>query len=64
MLSIALHVLLAAQIQATVPKTVSSVDDIEIGMSVDLVIAGLTKQGYTLRDMVADTAAHDQTKTT
>jgi len=33
-------------------KTVESVEDIEIGMPVDPVIAGLTKQGYTLRDQL------------
>jgi hypothetical protein len=43
----------AAQSQTAIPKAVKSVEnieDIEIGMPADLVIAGLTKQGYILRD--------------
>jgi hypothetical protein len=43
----------AAQSRTAVPKAVKSVEnieDIEIGMSADLAIAGLTKRGYTFRD--------------
>ena len=51
-ISAAVILLFAAQVQTTAPKpkTVSSIEDIEIGMSADPVIAGLTKQGYSLED--------------
>jgi hypothetical protein len=45
----------AAQSRTAAPKAVKSVEnieDIEIGMSADLVIAGLTKRGYTFRDQL------------
>jgi len=61
MLSTAFILLLAAQAHAVAPKTVSSVEDIEIGMGGDVAIAGLTKAGYTLKDLFAGagTAAAD-----
>lgn len=37
---------------AKVAKTIESIEDIEIGMPADPVIAGLTKQGYTFRDQL------------
>lgn len=42
----------AAQTQPKVVKSVENIEDIEIGMSADLAIAGLTKQGYTLKDLL------------
>jgi hypothetical protein len=36
--------------QSQTAKSVQDIEDIEIGMPADLVIAGLTKQGYTLKD--------------
>jgi len=35
----------------TAVKSVETIEDIEIGMPADLVIAGLTKQGYALKDL-------------
>ena len=46
--------LCAAQTSATAPfKSVTSIRDVEVGMSPDLVNAGLTKEGYTLRNEYA-----------
>jgi hypothetical protein len=43
-----------AQTRVTAPpKTISSMRDIEKGMSADLVIAGLTKAGYSLKNSFA-----------
>src|SRR5437016_235264 len=42
---------------AVVHKTISSIEDIEIGMSADLVIAGLTKRGYGLEAVGSPTDA-------
>ena len=57
MFAAALILLFATQLQqntpgATAPKSVSSMADIELGMSGSLVIAGLTKTGYTLNDVL------------
>jgi hypothetical protein len=56
MFSTALLLLFVAQTQATVPKTVNSFDDIEIGMPRDFAIAELTKQGFALRDSFSGNA--------
>jgi hypothetical protein len=54
-----LVLVLGAQAQPTAPKAVRSLEDVVIGMPADLPIAGLTKEGYTLKDLYAGYAVGD-----